>query len=188
MFMAWVCLARQRSSGAKTLQVASPRITGAVALSRVGKPSTAKRCTTRSSRSGTPVTPAPFGASGLSRSPTAVQGRSPLWRPEYETLSTFGSYCGIDDLAAVSYANQLCNQYGMDTISCGATIAWAMDCYEAGLITSEDTGGIALRFGDADAMVKMTGDDRQREGFGDLLAEGSAAAAAKIGSAAEDLV
>ncbi len=108
--------------------------------------------------------------------------------PEYETLATFGSYCGINDLVAVSYANQLCNMYGMDTISCGATIAWAMDCFERGLITVEDTGGVELRFGNADAMVKMTELIARREGFGDLLAEGSARAATKIGRGTQDLV
>jgi aldehyde:ferredoxin oxidoreductase len=76
----------------------------------------------------------------------------------------------------------------MDTISCGATIAWAMDCFEHGILTTEDTGGIELRYGDADAMVKMTELIGKREGFGDLLAEGSARAAAKIGNGAEDLV
>ena len=108
--------------------------------------------------------------------------------PEYETLSTFGSYCGIDDLEAISYANQLCNMYGMDTISCGATIAWAMDCFEQGLITTEDTGGIALRFGDAAAMVKMVEAIAKRQGFGDVLAEGSARAADRIGRGTQDLV
>ena len=77
--------------------------------------------------------------------------------PEYETLSTFGSYCGIDDLEAVAYANQLCNLYGMDTISCGATIAWAMDCYERDLILAEDTNGIDLKFGNAEAMIALFG-------------------------------
>ena len=108
--------------------------------------------------------------------------------PEYETLATFGSYCGIDDLAAVAYANQLCNQYGVDTISCGATIAWAMNCFEAGIITAQDTGGLELRYGDAEAMVKMVEMICRREGFGDLLAEGSARAAAKIGRGSQDLV
>jgi aldehyde:ferredoxin oxidoreductase len=108
--------------------------------------------------------------------------------PEYETLSTFGSYCGIDDLAAVAYANQLCNMYGMDTISCGATIAWAMDCFEHGILTKEDTGGVELRYGDAEAMVQMTEMIGKREGFGDTLAEGSARTAMKIGSGAQELV
>lgn len=108
--------------------------------------------------------------------------------PEYETLATFGSYCGIDDLEAVAYANQLCNMYGMDTISCGATIAWAMDCFERGILTREDTGGIELRYGEAEAMVRMTEMIAKREGFGDLLAEGSARAAEAVGGGAEELV
>ncbi|MDX1437250.1 MAG: aldehyde ferredoxin oxidoreductase family protein, partial [Anaerolineales bacterium] len=107
--------------------------------------------------------------------------------PEYETLSTFGSYCGVDDLEAVAYANQLCARYGMDTISCGATIAWAMDCFEHGLLTMDDTGGIELRFGNAGAMVQMVEMIARREGLGAVLAEGSALAALKLGKG-EDLV
>lgn len=107
--------------------------------------------------------------------------------PEYETIAMFGSNCGIDDLEAVAYANQLCNMYGMDTISCGMTIAWAMDCFEHGILTENDTGGIALHFGDAEAMVRMVEMIARREGFGDLLAEGSAIAASKIGRGATDL-
>jgi aldehyde:ferredoxin oxidoreductase len=108
--------------------------------------------------------------------------------PEYETLSTLGSYCGVSDLAAVSKGHQLCDQYGLDSISCGATIAWAMDCFEHGLLTPEDTGGIELRFGNAEAMVQMVELIGKREGFGDILAEGSARAAKKIGRGTEDLV
>jgi aldehyde:ferredoxin oxidoreductase len=108
--------------------------------------------------------------------------------PEYETLSTFGSYCGIDNLEAVAYANQLCNMYGMDTISCGATIAWAMDCFERGILTSAETGGIDLRFGNTEAMLQITEMIARREGFGDILAEGSSRAAEQIGKGAEDLV
>jgi aldehyde:ferredoxin oxidoreductase len=105
--------------------------------------------------------------------------------PEYETTSTFGNYCGVSDLAAISKANELCNKYGMDTISCGATIAWAMECFEEELVTVEDTGGIQLRYGNAEAMVKMVEMIAKREGFGDILAEGSAYAAAKIGRGTE---
>lgn len=108
--------------------------------------------------------------------------------PEYETLATFGSYCGVDDLPAIAYANQLCGQYGLDTISCGATIAWAMDCFEQGLITLDDTGGVELRFGNAQAMLRMVELIARREGFGDVLADGSEAAAQRIGRGAEDLV
>jgi aldehyde:ferredoxin oxidoreductase len=108
--------------------------------------------------------------------------------PEYETIATFGSYCGVEDLHAVTYANQLCNEYGVDTISCGATIAWAMDCYEHGLLTEEETGGIQLIFGDAEAMLAMLEKTLKREGFGDVLAEGSAKAADRLGKGHEYLV
>jgi aldehyde:ferredoxin oxidoreductase len=108
--------------------------------------------------------------------------------PEYETLFAFGSNCGIDDLSAVAHANQLCNMYGMDTISCGATIAWAMDCFEHGLLSSRDTGGLELRFGNASAMVQAVEAIAHRTGFGDLLAEGSARAAEQIGRGTSELV
>src|SRR5512139_1251810 len=75
--------------------------------------------------------------------------------PEYETLGTFGSYCGVKDLAAIAHANQICNEYGVDTIACGATIAFAIECFEKGIITKEQTGGLELRFGDTDAMLKV---------------------------------
>jgi aldehyde:ferredoxin oxidoreductase len=108
--------------------------------------------------------------------------------PEYETLYSFGSSCGIEDLSAVAYANQLCNMYGMDTISCGATIAWAMDCFEHGLITEADTGGLDLHFGNAAVMVELVERIAHRSGFGDLLAEGSARAAERLGRGTQELV
>ncbi len=108
--------------------------------------------------------------------------------PEYETLATLGSYCGVSDLAAVAYANQLCNMYGMDTISCGATIAWAMDCYEHGLLTQKETAGLDLHFGNAAAMVSMVEQIANREGLGHLLGEGSARAAETLGVGQELVV
>ncbi|MEJ2149500.1 MAG: aldehyde ferredoxin oxidoreductase C-terminal domain-containing protein, partial [Chloroflexota bacterium] len=108
--------------------------------------------------------------------------------PEYETLATFGSYCGIDNLEAIAAAIQICNQYGMDTISCGATVAWAFDCFNAGLIGPEDTGGLDLTWGNAASMVALTGQIARREGFGDLLGEGSARAAEALGRGTEALV
>ena len=108
--------------------------------------------------------------------------------PEYETVATFGSYCGVDDLPATCKANEICNMFGLDTISCGATIAWAMEAFEAGAITTKDTGGIELRFGNAEAMVSLTGMIGKREGFGNLLAEGSARAAQRLGRGAEFLI
>lgn len=105
--------------------------------------------------------------------------------PEYETLGAFGSSCGIDDLAAISKASALCNAYSIDTISTGGTIAFAMECFENGILTTEETGGIDLKFGNADAMLKMVEAIAHREGLGDILAEGSARAAKKIGNGAE---
>ncbi len=107
--------------------------------------------------------------------------------PEYETIATMGSYCGVDDLEAISRANQLCNMYGMDTISCGATIAWAMDCFKNGLLTAEDTDGYDLRFGNAEALVAMVERIGERKGFGRVLGEGSARAAETLGLG-QDLV
>jgi aldehyde:ferredoxin oxidoreductase len=101
--------------------------------------------------------------------------------PEYETIAAIGSYCGIDNLSAICKANELCNQYGLDTISCGATIAWAMESFEAGIISKSDTGGMEIKFGDADTMVKLVQMIGERKGFGDMLAEGSQRAAKKLG-------
>ena len=105
--------------------------------------------------------------------------------PEYETLAALGSNCGIDDLKAIAKGNELVNAYGIDSISCGAAIAFAMECFENGLLTLKDTGGIDLRFGNALAMLQMIEQIALRQGFGDVLAEGVARAAKKIGSAAE---
>ncbi len=107
--------------------------------------------------------------------------------PEYETLATFGSYCGVSDLNAIAHANQLCNQYGLDTISCGATLAWAFDAYEQEMITVADTGGLALNWGNAEAMIALVKQIGERDGFGDILAEGSVRAAEKIGHGSEEL-
>ena len=101
--------------------------------------------------------------------------------PEYESIGALGSTCGVDDIVAVSKATELCNAYSLDTIGCGVTIAFAMECFENGLLTLEDTDGIDLRFGNADAVIQMVGKIARREGLGDLLAEGSKRAAAKLG-------
>jgi aldehyde:ferredoxin oxidoreductase len=99
--------------------------------------------------------------------------------PEYETLSTFGSYCGVNDLNAIAYVNKICNEYGLDTIGTGATIAWAMECYENGVLTEAEVG-FPLKFGDAEAMVRATELLAARQGFGNVLAEGSRRAADRI--------
>jgi aldehyde:ferredoxin oxidoreductase len=106
--------------------------------------------------------------------------------PEYETICTLGTYCGVGDLNAISLGNQLCNTYGLDTISAGATIAFAMECFEHGLITTRETDGIELRFGNPAAMLAMIEQIALRRGFGNILAEGSSRAAEKIGGNAHD--
>jgi aldehyde:ferredoxin oxidoreductase len=92
--------------------------------------------------------------------------------PEYETIYAMGSNCMVDDLAAITKANYICNELGMDTITMGATIACAMELVERGYL-SEDQVGRTLKWGDADALVELTRMTGNREGFGDLLAEGS---------------
>jgi aldehyde:ferredoxin oxidoreductase len=100
--------------------------------------------------------------------------------PEYETIASLGSACGLDDMAAVTKANYLCNELGLDTISAGVTIACAMEMAEKGVL-SEDEVGVELRFGDADAVIQLVEQIGYREGFGDVLAEGSYRMAERYG-------
>lgn len=108
--------------------------------------------------------------------------------PEYETLASFGNTLGVDDLIAICKGNELANALGMDTISLGTTIAWAMECYEKGILTDEDTGGVPFKFGNAEMVIEMIRKVAYREGFGDLLAEGSQRAAARIGRGSEEFL
>jgi aldehyde:ferredoxin oxidoreductase len=105
--------------------------------------------------------------------------------PEYETLAALGSDCGVSNLAAICKANEFCQRYGLDTIGTGTTIAFAMECYEEGIITPEMTGGIDLKFGNAEAMLQVLELIGKREGIGDLLAEGTMRAAERLGGGAE---
>ncbi len=100
--------------------------------------------------------------------------------PEYETIASLGSACGLDDMAAVTKANYLCNELGMDTISIGVTIACAMELYEKGILPEDDVG-MPLHFGDADAVIRLVEQTAYREGFGDVLAEGSYRMAERYG-------
>jgi aldehyde:ferredoxin oxidoreductase len=100
--------------------------------------------------------------------------------PEYESIAGLGSACGVDDLAALTKANYICNELGMDTISVGMTIACAMEMVEKEIIPPDDVGE-PLRFGDGDAVIEFTRKTAYREGFGDLLAEGSYRLASKYG-------
>jgi aldehyde:ferredoxin oxidoreductase len=107
--------------------------------------------------------------------------------PEYESICTLGSYCGIGDLAAIAEANQICNQNGVDTISCGATMAFAMECYEKGIITKAETGGIELKFGNVEAMLATLKQIVTNSGpLGKVLSQGSARAAEVWGKGADE--
>jgi len=108
--------------------------------------------------------------------------------PEFESQSSLGSRCGNDNIESILYSHHLSNLYGMDTISLGGTISWAMEAWDEGLITEEDTGGIDLSWGNHETIVRLTKMIALREGFGDILAEGSARAAEKIGRGTEKFV
>ena len=106
--------------------------------------------------------------------------------PQYETIGAFGSLMVIENMAAILKMNEMANRYGMDSISCGATIAFAMECFDKGLITSKDLDGGQLRWGNADDVLAMMEKITYRKGFGNVLAEGSRNAAKKIGKNAAD--
>jgi len=106
-------------------------------------------------------------------------------RVEYEPLWAFGPHCGVDRLDAIIKAMDLCNYYGLDSLSTGNIVGFAMDCYEHGILTKEDTEGLELEFGNAEAMIEIVHKIGKREGLGDILAEGVKRAAEKIGKGAE---
>ncbi|MEJ2247891.1 MAG: aldehyde ferredoxin oxidoreductase C-terminal domain-containing protein [Acidobacteriota bacterium] len=108
-------------------------------------------------------------------------------KPEYETLAAFGPNCLNDNMESLIYANELCNLYGLDTISTGAAIAFAMECFENVILTTGDTDGLELTWGNSDVIVKMIEQIGRREGLGDILAEGPKIAADKIGKGAPQL-
>jgi len=104
-----------------------------------------------------------------------------MTRMEYETLWALGPYCGVDRLDAIIKGMELSNYYGVDAISAGVTVGFAMDCYERGILTQAELDGLDAKFGNADAMVKLVEKIGKREGVGDLLADGAKFAADKIG-------
>ncbi|RLB98630.1 MAG: aldehyde ferredoxin oxidoreductase, partial [Deltaproteobacteria bacterium] len=105
--------------------------------------------------------------------------------PEYESVGALGSMCDVGDLEAITYAHLLCNDLGIDTVSTGSTIAFAMECYEKGILTTADTDGLELKFGDADLMIDLIKKIAKREGIGDLLAEGTKRVSEKLGKDSE---
>lgn len=106
-------------------------------------------------------------------------------KPEYETLGMLGSDLFINNIEAIIYANHLCDLHGLDTISVGGTIAFAMECYEKGYLTKKDTDGLDLSWGNHEAVVKLIKMMAKGEGFGNVLVDGSKKAAEKIGKETE---
>ena len=105
--------------------------------------------------------------------------------PEFETIGAFGAMCALENLEAVTLAHNLCDDYGLDVISTGSTIAFAIECYEKGILTKADTDGLELKFGEADVVLGLIHKIAKREGIGDLLAEGTKRVAAKLNKGAE---
>jgi aldehyde:ferredoxin oxidoreductase len=106
-------------------------------------------------------------------------------KPEYETLYSFGTDLLNDNLESIVKANEICNEYSLDTISVGATVAFAIECFEEGIITTQDTEGLELTWGNAPAIIALTDKIARREGFGDVLADGVKSAAEHIGGGSE---
>lgn len=105
--------------------------------------------------------------------------------PEYETLFSFGSMCGNSSFDSIVAADRLCDEYGLDTISTGVSIAFAMECFERGLLTAHDTDGLPLHFGNSEAVITLIHRIGRREGIGDMLAEGTREMARRIGQGSE---
>lgn len=120
----------------------------------------------------------PLGCGGI----CSIKGKSShTHKPEYESILALGGLCMNEDLDSIYYLNELLNRAGMDTISAGATAAFAIECYEKGILTKEDTGGLELKWGNTEAIVALIKKMVSRSGIGDLLADGTKIAAKKIG-------
>lgn len=105
--------------------------------------------------------------------------------PEFESIGAFGGMCALESLEAVTLAHNLCDDYGLDVVSTGSTIAFATECFEKGILTKADTGGLELRFGDAAIVIELIHRIAKREGIGDLLAEGTRRVARKLDKGSE---
>jgi len=105
--------------------------------------------------------------------------------PEYETIGAFGGMCAVESLEAITLAHNLCDDYGLDVISAGSSVAFAMECYEKGVLTKSQTDGLELEFGNPDVIIQLVHKIAKREGIGDLLAEGTKRMAEKLGKGTE---
>ncbi len=126
----------------------------------------------------------PIACGGIFNVTTGKYPVGETHKPEYETIGAFGTMCMCDDLESIIKLNDMCNRSGLDTISAGTALAFAMECFENGIITESDTEGIALTWGNAEAMIAMIDKMIAREGFGDILADGVKIAADRRSEAA----
>jgi len=127
----------------------------------------------------------PVGCSQLKLAKTGSYAGILSEGPEYETMYSYGGVTGVENMDAIIAADRLADELGLDTISSGVAIAFAMELYEKGILTKEDTGGLELNFGNDEAMVTILKQMAFREGIGDLLADGAKAAAEKIGKGSD---
>jgi len=127
----------------------------------------------------------PIACGGQMKAGVSYPYAAGVHKPEYETAVAFGTMCLNDSLESVIMANDICNRYGMDTISAGGTVAFAIECYENGLITKEDTGGGELKWGDHQSIIAMLEKMAKREDIGAVLANGSKSAAEVIGKGSD---
>ena len=124
----------------------------------------------------------PLGCGGI----CSMTGKySETHKPEYETVLALGGLCLNEDVDSIFYLNEALNRAGMDTISAGATVAFAIECYEEGILTKKDTDGLELSWGNSDAIIALVDKMINREGIGDILADGSRVAARKLGKGSE---
>ncbi|MBW1945557.1 MAG: aldehyde ferredoxin oxidoreductase family protein [Deltaproteobacteria bacterium] len=128
----------------------------------------------------------PVGCSQLKLAKTGPYAGILTEGPEFETMFAYGGVTGVENIDAIIAADRLADELGLDTISSGVTIAFAMELYEKGVLSKEDTGGLELNFGNDKAMVAIVQQMAYREGIGDLLADGTKAAAEKIGKDSEN--
>jgi aldehyde:ferredoxin oxidoreductase len=127
----------------------------------------------------------PVGCSQLKLAKTGDYAGILTEGPEFETMYSFGGVTGVEDIDAIIAADRLADELGFDSISSGVSVAFAMELYEKGILTKEDTGGLNLSFGNHQAMIKILQQMAYREGIGAILADGTQAAAAKIGKGSE---
>jgi len=127
----------------------------------------------------------PIGCGATMKAGTEYQYEAGVHRPEYETLAALGPMCLNDNLESILKATDICNRYGIDTISLGATISFAIECYENGIISTKDTDGIELNWGNHQSIVAIAEKIANRDGFGDMLADGVKRAAEMIGRGAD---